>query len=266
LTKSTANTVTLSGANVYTGTSYVNAGALVIQGAAATAAVLASTATTDISTGQLVFSYSGSSTGASIASQVQSILAASYNGGTNSWASGIIHSTLANTNSTASYALGWTNNTATSTVTVQVALYGDANLDGTVNINDLSKVLGNYNKSGMTWADGDFNYDGTVNINDLSKVLGNYNKSGMTWADGDFNYDGTVNINDLSKVLGNYNKSIDLSGMSISTSEYPNLDGQAIAALEAVGVTVVPEPGTLALLTAGAIGLLGYAWRRRRAM
>ena len=30
-------------------------------------------------------------------------------------------------------------------------------------------------------------------------------------------------------------------------------------------VTVVPEPSTLALLTAGAIGLLAYGWRRRRA-
>jgi hypothetical protein len=27
---------------------------------------------------------------------------------------------------------------------------------------------------------------------------------------------------------------------------------------------VVPEPGTVTLLIAGAIGLLGYGWRRRR--
>ena len=31
-------------------------------------------------------------------------------------------------------------------------LLGDANLDGTVNITDLSKVLTNYDKTGMDWA------------------------------------------------------------------------------------------------------------------
>jgi endo-1,4-beta-xylanase len=56
-------------------------------------------------------------------------------------------------------------------------LAGDANCDGTVDINDLSKVLTSYNRSGMTWADGDFNGDGDVDINDLSKVLTNYNTS-----------------------------------------------------------------------------------------
>jgi probable HAF family extracellular repeat protein len=56
-------------------------------------------------------------------------------------------------------------------------LLGDANLDGTVNINDLSKVLTNYDQTGMGWADGDFNADGKVNIDDLSKVLTNYDQS-----------------------------------------------------------------------------------------
>jgi hypothetical protein len=28
--------------------------------------------------------------------------------------------------------------------------------------------------------------------------------------------------------------------------------------------TVVPEPGTLALLAAGLMGLLAYAWRKRK--
>jgi autotransporter-associated beta strand protein len=235
LTKSTTGTVTLSGGNVYTGTSYVNNGALVIQGDAATAAVLAA-GTTDIAAGKLVFDYSagGSATGNSISDQVKSILATSYNGGTNSWASGVIYSTLANTNSTNSYALGWSNNGTASAVTVKVVLYGDATLDGTVNIYDLGQVLANYNKTGV-------------------------------WATGDFNYDGTVNIYDLGKVLANYNKSLTLTGTEVNTSDYPMLDGDGVAALEAAGVNVVPEPGTLALLTAGLIGLLVPAWRRRRA-
>jgi hypothetical protein len=60
---------------------------------------------------------------------------------------------------------------------LQTTLPGDANLDGTVNINDLSKVLTNYDKAGMIWSDGDFDGNGTVNINDLSKVLTNYDRT-----------------------------------------------------------------------------------------
>ena len=69
---------------------------------------------------------------------------------------------------------------------------GDANLDGTVNISDLSKVLTNYDKTGMTWADGDFNGDGTVNITDLSNVLTNYDHSLGASAAGDGRRAGTV--------------------------------------------------------------------------
>ena len=56
-------------------------------------------------------------------------------------------------------------------------LYGDANLDGSVNGADLNVVLSNYNQTGMTWSQGDFNYDGTVNGADLNTVLSNYNQS-----------------------------------------------------------------------------------------
>ena len=51
---------------------------------------------------------------------------------------------------------------------------GDANGDGNVDINDLTIVLTNYDKSGMIWSQGDFNHDGTVDINDLTIVLTNY--------------------------------------------------------------------------------------------
>ena len=48
-------------------------------------------------------------------------------------------------------------------------LSGDANGDGTVDINDLTIVLANYNQTtGMTWSTGDFIGDGTVDINDLT--------------------------------------------------------------------------------------------------
>ena len=62
-------------------------------------------------------------------------------------------------------------------VFVLSTLPGDANLDGKVDINDLTIVLSNYDHSGQTWATGDFTGDGQVDINDLTIVLSNYNHS-----------------------------------------------------------------------------------------
>jgi hypothetical protein len=69
-------------------------------------------------------------------------------------------------------------------LTLPKALAGDANLDGIVNIDDLSKVLTNYDRTGMTWSDGDFTGDGTVNISDLSNVLTNYDRTASAGAVG----------------------------------------------------------------------------------
>jgi hypothetical protein len=60
---------------------------------------------------------------------------------------------------------------------VETCLSGDANLDNRVDINDLTRVLTNYNQTGMTWTMGDFNGDGRVDINDLTIVLAHYNQS-----------------------------------------------------------------------------------------
>ena len=57
------------------------------------------------------------------------------------------------------------------------ALPGDANLDGKVDINDLTIVLAHYGQTGMTWSQGEFTGDGTVDINDLTIVLAHYNQS-----------------------------------------------------------------------------------------
>ena len=56
-------------------------------------------------------------------------------------------------------------------------LPGDANLDGKVNINDLTIVLAHFGQSGMTWVTGDFNGDGKVDVNDLTIVLSNFGQS-----------------------------------------------------------------------------------------
>ena len=90
---------------------------------------------------------------------------------------------------------------------------------------------------------GDANLDDKVDINDLTVVLAHYSPTGMSWSTGDFNGDGTVDINDLTIVLSNYNQG---PGSSLG------------------GMSAVPEPATLVLTLAGMVGLLAYAWRRRK--
>jgi peptidoglycan/xylan/chitin deacetylase (PgdA/CDA1 family) len=53
---------------------------------------------------------------------------------------------------------------------------GDVNGDGAINLNDLSIVSSNWNKTGMTAAQGDLNGDGAVNLNDLSILSSNWGK------------------------------------------------------------------------------------------
>ena len=58
-------------------------------------------------------------------------------------------------------------------------LPGDANLDGKVDINDLTTVLSNFGRTGLAnaWTSGDFNGDGKVDINDLTTVSANFGRS-----------------------------------------------------------------------------------------
>jgi len=154
-------------------------------------------------------------------------LTASYNGGL--WNTGQFKSTTAD----ASHGLGWIDDTGSSQMKVAYTFYGDATLDGKVDASDLAKVLANYNQL-----------------------------SGMVWDQGDFDYNATVDANDLAKVLANYNQGPIVPG--IDATSYGRLDAQAIQILTAAGFSVVPEPSTLVLLAAGLLGLLCYAWRRRR--
>ena len=54
---------------------------------------------------------------------------------------------------------------------------GDANLDGKVDINDLTIVLTNFGQTGMTWTQGEFTGDGRVDVNDLTIVLAHFGQS-----------------------------------------------------------------------------------------
>ncbi len=66
---------------------------------------------------------------------------------------------------------------ASATVRVALPLPGDANLDGTVNIEDLTILLTNYGKSGMSWSQGNFDGDPTVDLEDLTILLTHFGMS-----------------------------------------------------------------------------------------
>jgi autotransporter-associated beta strand protein len=176
LRKIGAGTLTLSGANTYSGGTTVDGGSLQLT-LPAQGSVLNAARTTDIRSGKLQLDYTG---GSSPAATVAAALATSF-------ASGFTTGQFRSSTAAANRGIGWLDDAGTSTLTIAAALYGDANLDGTVNFDDLLKLAANYNTSGKNWAQGDSNYDGTVNFDDLLKLAANYNQTitgsfGGDWA------------------------------------------------------------------------------------
>jgi autotransporter-associated beta strand protein len=164
--KNGAGAGSITGANTFTGAITVNAGSLTV-GDSARAPFLASTAGANVRGGRLVIDYAG---GTSPQSAIVPVLTANA---PTLFAAGLVRST----NATASRGLGWIDDTVNSKFIVAAVLNGDANLDGTVNFDDLLKLAANYNGSTKVWADGDFTYDGTVNFDDLLKLASNYNQT-----------------------------------------------------------------------------------------
>jgi hypothetical protein len=70
-------------------------------------------------------------------------------------------------------------------VSVIVALPGDANLDGHVNIGDFGVLRLNYGETDATWLQGDFNSDGQVNLADFGVLRAYYGEEVDTGGDGD---------------------------------------------------------------------------------
>ena len=67
-------------------------------------------------------------------------------------------------------------------IVLRSTIPGDANLDGKVDVNDLTIVLTNFDQTGMTWSQGDFNSDDKVDVNDLTILLSHFGQSISTAA------------------------------------------------------------------------------------
>jgi autotransporter-associated beta strand protein len=171
LTKVGAGRLTLTGSNTYAGVTGIESGALVIVNATAGTNLLTNTGGVNNTGGFLILDYTG---GTDPASTVQSLTKTAYNNGINRFQTGQIRDTSA----TAAMGLGWVDNAAVKQVTIMPALYGDVNLDGTVDFSDLNILLANYGQSGKVWRTGDFSHDGSVGLTDLSLLLSNYGHTG----------------------------------------------------------------------------------------
>jgi autotransporter-associated beta strand protein len=207
-----SGTLLLTGPNTYGGATSANGGTIVVESAGAipantqlsvsgTGTVLLQPGTTPfmIQVGRLSFTSGGEidigNNGILVnyglaafdpIGNIQSLLAAGYNGGTWNGAPGslgsIVSSSAANDPQHhtgigyADWADGQGVNTTPNTIELKYTLYGDANLDGTVNSLDLQRLLFAFNTPGG-WDQGDFNYDGNVNAVDLQQLLFNFNTS-----------------------------------------------------------------------------------------
>ncbi len=132
-----AGTLDLTGSALsYSGTTTIASGTL--KAAYASFGALASApVNVQTSASKFVIDYTGTAQ-STADTNVQSILAASYNSGGGHFASGTIYSPTA---TAAGKALGWNDNNSNQ-ITVAYTVYGDANLDGAVNGADLGRGVG----------------------------------------------------------------------------------------------------------------------------
>jgi hypothetical protein len=61
-----------------------------------------------------------------------------------------------------------------SSVLLRLTRYGDANLDGAVNLQDFNRLAAHFGASDGLWTDGDFSYDGAVNLVDFNLLAANF--------------------------------------------------------------------------------------------
>jgi autotransporter-associated beta strand protein len=170
-TKITNDLVILSGANTFSGLTTVSAGELQMIGSNAWNTVF-NMGGANIQGGKLVLDYTN---GSSPASSVLSILEASYGDGSNPFSvdngAKIYNSTAKDTDRV----LAWVDDSV-NRVTIMSTLRGDVDLNGTVDVTDLS-LLASHWSAAAAWAQGDFNYDRYTNVSDLALLAQNFSRS-----------------------------------------------------------------------------------------
>ena len=116
--------------------------------------------------------------------RIRALIVSAYNGG--SWNGNGITSSNANANN---FGIGYAEASALTSVPAifgsvdstavlfRFTRYGDANLDGTVNLSDFNRLAANFGATDGDWARGDFNYDGNVNLADFNRLAANFGLS-----------------------------------------------------------------------------------------
>jgi hypothetical protein len=141
------------------------------------------TAKLDVTNNGLVVDYTGTSPLATIKAQI----IAGYNGGgANAWTGNGIMRGDGDANH---FAVGYAEasalasvpayfgTVASTAVLIRGTRYGDANIDGLVNLADFNALASNFGQSGKLWHQGDFNYDSLVNLADFNLLAGNFGLS-----------------------------------------------------------------------------------------
>jgi hypothetical protein len=59
-------------------------------------------------------------------------------------------------------------------VLIRATRYGDADLDGVVNLNDFNRLAANFGAAGARWSQGNLNYDAAVNLDDFNLLAANF--------------------------------------------------------------------------------------------
>ncbi len=62
-------------------------------------------------------------------------------------------------------------------ILIRLTRYGDANLDGLVNLADFNRLAANFGTMDGEWSEGDFNYDNNVNLQDFNRLAANFGQA-----------------------------------------------------------------------------------------
>ena len=125
-------------------------------------------------------------------------------------------------------------------VLVKFTYRGDADLDGDSDLDDLG-----------FWAN---SFTGDLGLGPLATPT-------TLWTQGDWDYDGDTDLDDLGFWSSTFTGDLGGGGLSVYA---PDASEGAIAALAQMGITAVPEPGSVFLLSLGFGGIVLRKLRRRR--